>query len=428
VTYDVGVRGPRRFLLSVAAGVVVAVLGLPGLAQAAGGPLAYLTGLACPSSTQCTAVGRGLVFTFDPAAPGEPTATIIAGDVEESGLACPTSSRCTAVDSSGHETTFDPLAPGAPTPVEVDRGGALTAVACPTSSQCTAVDAAGQETTFDPTAPGAAGASVPVLIDPATAGAPVGSLTGLACPTAGQCTAVDSAGREATFDPAAPGAPSPAIIYPSGLASANPFAASSNTLDAVACPSAGQCTAVGYERELTFDPAAPGSPKPVTIAAESSSAVACPESSRCTAIDPIGQEITFDPAAPLLPSPIRIDGVAVTPSASVSAGRARVSLTCGFRATGPCKVILGLLAHKRGGRSATLASRTVTVPVGRSETVELALGAAGRRLASARGKLTVTLSIAQRESDELRWTVEQALTFNAPARHQSARHRSRRRA
>jgi hypothetical protein len=239
---------------------------------------------------------------------------------------------------------------------------------------------------------------------------------------------VDSAGRETTFDPTAPGAPSPAIIYPSGLTSANPFTASSNSLDAVACPSAGQCTAVGYERELTFDPVAPGSPKPVTIAAESSSAVACPESSRCTAIDSTGQEITFDPAAPLLPSPIRIDGVAVTPSASVSAGRARVSLTCGFRATGPCKVILGLLAHKRGGRSTTLASRTVTVPVGRSETVELALGAAGRRLASARGKLTVTLSISQRESDELRWTVEQALIFNAPARHRRARHGSRHRA
>jgi hypothetical protein len=426
VTYDVGVRGPRRLLLSVAVSCAVALLvGLPGLARAAVGSLSYLTAVACPSGTQCTAVGRGLEFTFNPAAPGEPTATIIAGDAEESGLACRTSSQCTAVDSSGHETTFDPLEPGAPTPVEVDRGGALTAVACPTSSQCTAVDSAGQETTFNPTAPAA---SVPVPIDPASDGAPAGSLTGLDCPTAGQCTAVDSAGRETTFDPTAPGAPSPAIIYPSGLTSANPFAASSNALDAVACPTAGQCTAVGYERELTFDPAAPASPKPVTIAAESSSAVACPESSRCTAVDPIGQEITFDPAAPLLPSPIRIDGVAVTPSASVNAGRARVSLTCGFRATGPCKVILRLLAHKRGGRSATLAGRTVAVPVGRSETVELALGAAGRRLASALGKLTVTLSIAERESDELRWTVEQALTFNVPAHRRRARNRSRHRA
>jgi hypothetical protein len=120
-----------------------------------------------------------------------------------------------------------------------------------------------------------------------------------------------------------------------------------------------------------------------------------------------------------LPNPIRIDSVAVTPRASVSVGRASVPLTCGFHATGPCKITLRLLAPRAGRRTATLARRTVTVPIGRDETVELALGAAGRRLLSAAHKLTVTLSITGRESDELHWTTSQALVFTAPARHHS---------
>jgi len=109
--------------------------------------------------------------------------------------------------------------------------------------------------------------------------------------------------------------------------------------------------------------------------------------------------------------------VAVTPRASVSAGRASVPLTCGFHATGPCKITLWLHAPKAGGQTATLARRTVTIPIGRDETVELVLGAAGRRLLSAAHRLTVTLSVTERESDELRWTTEQALVFAAPARH-----------
>ncbi len=462
------------FVAAAAVSVGVVLGALPGVAAAAGvarpsaaAPLSYLTSVACPSISQCTAVGRGLELTFDPATPGEPVATIIAGDTELSGLACPATSQCTAVDSAGEEITFDPLAPGVAAPVAIDRGGSLTAVACPSVGQCTAVDDMGREITFDPVTPGSSSGRVPllvdqaktpgsleqdrltaiacpatgqctavdsaglevtfnpampggaatVLIDPAPAGTPFASLAGVACPSAGQCAAVDTAGREIAFDPTAPGSPAPAIVYPSGLASANPLTASSNTLSAIACPSAGQCTAVGYQREFTFEPATPGSPKPITIAAESATGVACPATDRCTAVDSTGQEITFDPVAPLLPNPIRIDSVAVTPHASVSAGRASVPLTCGFHATGPCKITLRLLAPKAGGRTATLARRTVTVPIGRDKTVELALVASGRRLLSAAHKLTVTLSITERESDELRWTTDQALVFSAPAHH-----------
>jgi hypothetical protein len=455
---------------AVAVSVGTVLGALPGVAAAdvarasAVAPLSYLTAVACPSASQCTAVGRDLEFTFDPATPGEPAATIIVGDTELSGLACPATSQCTAVDSAGEEITFNPLAPGVAKPAAIDSGGALTAVACPSAGQCTAVDDMGREITFDPVAPRSptptaidqartpgtleqdrltavacpatgqctavddAGLQVtfnpaapdgagPVLIAPAPAGTPFASLTGVACPALSQCAAVDTAGRETAFDPTFPGSPSPAIVYPSGLASANPLTASSNTLSAIACPSAGQCTAVGYQREFTFEPAEPAIPKPATIAAESITGVACPGTARCTAVDSTGQEITFDPIAPLLPNPIRIDSVAVTPRASVSAGRASVPLTCGFHATEPCRVTLRLLAPKAGGRTTTLAGRTLTVPIGHDETVTLTLGAACRRLLSAAHRLTVTLSVTERESDELRWTTDQALVFTARARH-----------
>lgn len=455
---------------------------LPGVGQAAGGSLSFLTAVACPASTQCTAVGKQLVFTFDPATPGEPAATVVTGKGFLTGVACPSLDQCTAIDSGGQEITFDPASPGDPTPVAVDRailtavacpttaqctavddaglevtfnptapggrGGRvpipvdqgrtpgtseqdrLDAVACPSSTQCTAVDDAGLEVTFNPTAPGAPGALVPILIDPAGVGSPLQSLAGVGCPSTGQCTAVDAGGREVTFDPAAPGTPSPATIYMSGLPSANPLTAASNTLSAIACPSVTQCTAVGYEREFTFDPTAPDSPKPTTIDAEDNSGVACATASLCTAVNSTGQEVTFDPAAPLLPNPIRIDGVATLPRANVSAGRASVRLTCGSSAAGPCRIALRLLA-RRAGRAVTLARRTVAVPAGHSKIVELALDASGRRLLSAEHKLSVTLSVTQRESAELRWTIEQTLVFDAPARHRRrapARHHRQARA
>ena len=58
-------------------------------------------------------------------------------------------------------------------------------VACPDTTRCTAVDIGGGEVTFDPNAPG----------NPTPASVDLGrSLYGLACPAATQCTAVDDLG------------------------------------------------------------------------------------------------------------------------------------------------------------------------------------------------------------------------------------------
>ncbi len=161
-------------------------------------------------------------------------------------------------------------------------------MACPSASQCTVVGGAGREVTFNPTAPGT---PTPITIDPGN------GLSGVACPSASQCTVVGGAGREVTFNPTAPGTPTPITIDPG------------NGLSGVACPSASQCTVVDYSgRETTFNPTAPGSPTPITIdPVNQSSGVSCPSTSQCTVVDNVGDEITFNPTAPGSPTPITID-------------------------------------------------------------------------------------------------------------------------
>ena len=119
----------------------------------------------------------------------------------------------------------------------------------------------------------------------------------MACPSVSQCTAVDSGGREVTFNPTAPGTPTPTTIDPGG-----------NGLTGVACPSASQCTAVdGVRGQVTFNPTAPGTPTPTPIDSNGATGVACPSASQCTVIDPGGGQVTFNPTAPGTPTPTTID-------------------------------------------------------------------------------------------------------------------------
>jgi len=102
------------------------------------------------------------------------------------GVACPSTSQCTAVDDLGQEVTFDPVAPGSPSSVTIDSGASIAAVTCPSATECTAVDNLGQEVTFSPAAP--AGAT-PDQIPGAD------SLTSISCSSTTQCVAVDVTGH-----------------------------------------------------------------------------------------------------------------------------------------------------------------------------------------------------------------------------------------
>jgi hypothetical protein len=187
--------------------------------------------------------------------------------------------------------------------------GEFPRVACPSAVQCTAVNSAGREVTFNPSAPASA---APTTIDsspgPLAPDCPIQivpqclppvELVGpvpLACASVSQCTAVDGKGQEVTFNPSAAGNPVPIKL-------------SISILLGVACPTASQCTAVDDDgQEVTFNPTAPGNPVPIGILGGDLGAVACPTASQCTAVDTGAQEVTFNPLAPGSSTSTTIDG------------------------------------------------------------------------------------------------------------------------
>ena len=248
----------------------------------------YLSGVGT-SNSQCTAIDNyGNEVTFDPSSPGTPTPTLLFGDEVVDGLACPSVSQCIALGDYGTDVvTFDPTSPGTPTEVPINEPFGYPIVysgfACPSASQCTDIDRY-EEATFDPSSPG----SPPATIDPTLTTIDSSPLIALACPATSQCTAVDGDDNEVTFDPTSPGTPTPTPIVGLGPVDG----------DGVACPSTSQCTAVSYTENdeglpvgqaVTFDPTSPGAPTPTAIAgAGALEAVACYSVALCVAVDDYG--------------------------------------------------------------------------------------------------------------------------------------------
>jgi hypothetical protein len=380
-----------------------------------------LVAVACPSVSQCTAVDNaGREVTFNPTSPGNPTPTRIDGSAGISAVACPSVSQCTAVDSAGREVTFDPTALGTPTPATIDGSQYLRAVACPSVSQCTAVDNNEHEITFDPAAPGNPAA---VTVDqPRFCGShcvKLGYVDGIACPSVAQCTAIDDTDREVTFNPTAPGKPTPTNL-PAISHTANPLVLS---LPSVTCPSVSQCIAIEEGGEITFDPNALGSPTPTTIdSGVWLRDVACPSSSQCTAVEeacpwvtatlgcatveePCG-EVTFNPNAPETATRSVIDSgclvtaatpppTAATPtptsgiakaaaSARVKRGVATIKLTC--TGSSACEGVIKLLAHIAGKRTVAIGTAPFSIATGASQGVRVHLSRQGMALVLKAGR------------------------------------------
>jgi hypothetical protein len=157
----------------------------------------------------------------------------------------------------------------------------LSAIACPSTGRCTAVDAFGDEVTFDPRR--AAGARL-VRIDGSIA------LIGVSCPTLAQCTATDALGNELTFDPGRPRARNLVSIDPAGAG-----------LWSIDCRSQARCMAVdGLGNAVTFNPRKPAGATPIVVDPGGGGLedVSCPRSSRCVAVDFDGNVLTFDPMTP----------------------------------------------------------------------------------------------------------------------------------
>lgn len=326
-----GVRGARRLRLLMSLAVCSMAVGST-LVVADGASAATLSwskaqaltsesgvkmsSIACPASTQCTAVwaiegevhhetqGEILEVTFNPLSLSSAHAagiSVIKGagaeEIKVDGVSCPSLTQCTAIDHNAEEITFEPQNGTVVTDSVIDNhdGREMHGISCVSEAECVLVDLDGQES-FDPQKPVLGGSYK-------FSG---GFWTALTCVPAETCVAVGGAeirgGEELTFPPSTD--------------TGSVDALSSAGLTGVSCPSAEQCTAVGNEKTtgdaLTFNPAQPGSPEPAAIdtgGAGLLEAIACPSSTQCTAVDALGRQVTFNPHTPGTPEPSRIAGL-----------------------------------------------------------------------------------------------------------------------
>jgi hypothetical protein len=173
-----------------------------------------------------------------------------------------------------------------------DTAGFFDALACPSASQCTAINSGGTAATFDPSSPDDATLTELDGVSPSS---------WFACPSSTQCIAL-AGGSPITFTP---GSVTDTLLDAPGGGTA------------IACPSTTQCTVVGVgDGETTFNPLDPTSPTSLTLDSEGlMSAVSCPSVTQCTAVglgdglEPTGVEVTFDPTNPSeqSPTPVTID-------------------------------------------------------------------------------------------------------------------------
>ena len=173
--------------------------------------------VACATTTRCLAIITGHQATFDPKRFKRPKMHQLASfsDAAITGIACPTATECVAVDGDGSGISYDP-ATGKfiKRRFKVEEGEALTGSACSSKTQCTAVDNDGQEITFQPLT----GKVITRTAIDASVGldAPSGDsddeLDDVSCPGTTLCVAVDTRGAAVAFNPRSKHSVKPTLI------------------------------------------------------------------------------------------------------------------------------------------------------------------------------------------------------------------------
>ena len=275
-----------------------------GEAKIDGDPYAYLSGISCPSATFCVAVGSGNVFTSsDPTGgPGAWTAT----RVGLSQVTCVSASLCVGVGGGSVVTSTNPTGgAGAWTVAEVDAvhypADFLSAVSCPSASLCVAFDSAGNVvTSTDPT--GGAGAWAITNVDGAN------PLTGVSCPAASLCVAIDRGGNVVTSTDPTGGASAWHVVPvdTKGVFCAGFFGEVCFGLTGISCPSASLCVAVDLKGDVVASTDPTGGASAWHVAHVDTEGVACSEvygcygisavscasPSLCVAVDEAGNAVT----------------------------------------------------------------------------------------------------------------------------------------
>jgi hypothetical protein len=275
-------------------------------------PGIFIAAVACPSITQCLAVGhapdgQGEAVSLDPAtgaiATDESLQTIPGtGGLGLEGLACPTTTQCVAVGenvsrSAGAAVPLNP-ATGAlstgETVQSVTTKGVLVGISCPSPTMCLAVGW------------GADQPSVAVPLDPGTGMIPSGqqdqtissraaTLSAVTCPSVSQCLAVGNDDGDPSAGQAVPLSPVTGAIS-SGQAIQSP--SGSGALNGIDCSSATQCLAVGAGFEGSGGASLALSPTTATGV----TAIVPPPPTSAPTTEPVTATTTTVPAPPPVPA------------------------------------------------------------------------------------------------------------------------------
>jgi len=222
------------------------------------GPDAYVS---CASTSFCVAVASDRATLFDGVTWSEPVTIAPSTGGHLTGVSCPSTTFCAAVDSAGRAVTFDGASWSSPAAVFTAGLGGAAAVSCISTTNCVAVHLT-SAATFDGTVWGS----------PTPVGTTGAALVSVTCPDAGRCVAVDSQGRQASYD---------------GQAWTERVSIDGNRgLQAVSCASAAFCVAVDLWGHATTSAGDTWS-APVTVDQNSGSlsAVSCSPAAFCAAVD-----------------------------------------------------------------------------------------------------------------------------------------------
>jgi hypothetical protein len=253
-------------------------------------PGGTLLDVACPLTTQCTAIDDAHEMTFKPAANAKVTTKSMPsrGLVGYGALDCASARQCTAVDPI-QELTFNPLVFKAhkPTTIDPQSDEGIVDVVCLSTSFCIVDDANGAAVTFNPTT----GKRIRKLIKVEYGE----SQTALACPSKSQCTSVDNDGTMITFNPlTGKRVQSAKIDTPVGLDA--PSGDSNDELDGIACPTTKLCIAIDtLGNAVRLNPRGTHSKLEAIDAGNALHGIACPSASECVAVDSAGRALIGNP-------------------------------------------------------------------------------------------------------------------------------------
>lgn len=143
--------------------------------------------VSCVSVNFCVAVDQlGNAFTFNGRTWSKPTALDPGFSASMEAVSCPATTFCAAIDAGGHEYTFNGGTWSAP--ATIDTAGTPQAISCTTSRFCLMADLSGNVAIFN-----GATWSTASNVDPVST--PGTGLTGVSCPDAAYCVAVDWEGN-----------------------------------------------------------------------------------------------------------------------------------------------------------------------------------------------------------------------------------------